>query len=109
MTKAAISCRTLTGLSTDQVVMPDPVTSAVPPTLDEAIAAARTHNPLVREAEADIQAAHAVVDEAKSELGPTVSLEGTGRIGEDVDGFRGSRSEEHTSELQSLMRISYAV
>src|SRR3546814_12668938 len=77
MTKAAISCRTLTGLSSDQVVMPDPVTSAVPPTLDEAIAAARTHNPLVREAEADIQAAHAVVDEAKSELGPTVSLEGT--------------------------------
>src|SRR3546814_6492308 len=26
----------------------------------------------------------------------------------DVDGF-GGRSEEHTSELQSLMRISYAV
>src|SRR3546814_7567897 len=24
-------------------------------------------------------------------------------------GFRGARSEEHTSELQSLMRISYAV
>src|SRR3546814_9280364 len=26
-----------------------------------------------------------------------------------VNFFRGSRSEEHTSELQSLMRISYAV
>src|SRR3546814_3622522 len=26
-----------------------------------------------------------------------------------VDGFTGNRSEEHTSELQSLMRISYAV
>src|SRR3546814_9203221 len=26
-----------------------------------------------------------------------------------TDAFRGSRSEEHTSELQSLMRISYAV
>src|SRR3546814_1081240 len=25
------------------------------------------------------------------------------------DGFRAGRSEEHTSELQSLMRISYAV
>src|SRR3546814_3555976 len=25
------------------------------------------------------------------------------------EGFRASRSEEHTSELQSLMRISYAV
>ena len=93
MTNAAISFRTLTGLSIDQVVMPDPVTSAVPPTLDEAIAAARTHNPLVREAEADIQAAHAVVDEAKAELGPTVGLEGRGRIGEDVDGFRGNTND----------------
>src|SRR3546814_8402118 len=27
----------------------------------------------------------------------------------DVDGMRRYRSEEHTSELQSLMRISYAV
>src|SRR3546814_10770411 len=27
----------------------------------------------------------------------------------DLHHFRGSRSEEHTSELQSLMRISYAV
>src|SRR3546814_8600196 len=30
-----------------------------------------------------------------------------GRVGPHVD--RGERSEEHTSELQSLMRISYAV
>src|SRR3546814_5531293 len=29
--------------------------------------------------------------------------------GDAVDGFRPARSEEHTSELQSLMRISYAV
>ena len=93
LTNAAISFRTLTGLSIDQVSMPDAVTSAVPPTLDEAIAGARTNNPLIREAEADIQAAHAVVDEAKSELGPTVLLEGRGRIGEDVDGFRGSTND----------------
>jgi adhesin transport system outer membrane protein len=93
MTNAAIQFRTLTGLSIDQVTMPDAVTSALPPTLDEAIAAARTHNPLVREAEADIQASHAVVDEAKSELGPTVSVEGTGRVGQDVDGFRGNTND----------------
>src|SRR3546814_1497911 len=29
--------------------------------------------------------------------------------GVDADAFRRQRSEEHTSELQSLMRISYAV
>lgn len=102
LTSAAISFRTLTGLSIDQVSMPDPVTGAVPPTLDEAIAAARTSNPLIREAEADIQAAHAVVDEAKAELGPRVSLEGTGRVGEDVDGFRGS-----TNDLQGRVVVRW--
>src|SRR3546814_10532074 len=34
---------------------------------------------------------------------------GGSAIGGDERGRRGRRSEEHTSELQSLMRISYAV
>ncbi|SCW85147.1 outer membrane protein, adhesin transport system [Sphingobium faniae] len=93
MVNAEISFRTLTGLSIDQVTMPDAVTAAVPPTLEDAIATARTDNPLIREAEADIQAAYAVVDEAKAELGPTVSLEGRGRVGQDMDGFRGSTND----------------
>src|SRR3546814_211556 len=33
----------------------------------------------------------------------------TDRAGDDADAGSGGRSEEHTSELQSLMRISYAV
>src|SRR3546814_17541157 len=45
MTNEAISFRTLTGFSIAPVVMPDPVTSAVPPTLDDAIRAASTHTP----------------------------------------------------------------
>src|SRR3546814_10542253 len=43
-------------------------------------------------------------------LGTGVQLSGTSRI--DTQGTfatTGNRSEEHTSELQSLMRISYAV
>src|SRR3546814_2585696 len=32
-----------------------------------------------------------------------------GLVGVAVAGTKGARSEEHTSELQSLMRISYAV
>src|SRR3546814_7375854 len=32
-----------------------------------------------------------------------------GRMNEETDARTGHRSEEHTSELQSLMRISYAV
>src|SRR3546814_9132633 len=31
------------------------------------------------------------------------------RVARDIEGQRVARSEEHTSELQSLMRISYAV
>src|SRR3546814_1021396 len=34
---------------------------------------------------------------------------GEGRSGEPVERLRDARSEEHTSELQSLMRNSYAV
>src|SRR3546814_3081503 len=34
---------------------------------------------------------------------------GAGAFSLDVDGRKKTRSEEHTSELQSLMRISYAV
>src|SRR3546814_8522048 len=40
-------------------------------------------------------------------LGTGVQLSGTSRI--DTQGTFATRSEEHTSELQSLMRISYAV
>src|SRR3546814_10252808 len=42
----------------------------------------------------------------------SASLRATGKVGEQADGYLGvvgSRSEEHTSELQSLMRISSAV
>src|SRR3546814_2322780 len=48
------------------------------------------------------QAADPVVEQARAQ----------GVVGEQADGYLGfakSRSEEHTSELQSLMRISYAV
>ena len=57
---------------------------------------AREQNPRVREAQADVDAAHAVVAKAKSELVPTLSLEGNARIGDDIDGFRGQ-----TNDLQA--------
>src|SRR3546814_9714561 len=45
---------------------------------------------------------------------PRFCVQPTGRSGSDSGGvggatYRRARSEEHTSELQSLMRISYAV
>src|SRR3546814_7350829 len=37
------------------------------------------------------------------------ALQSPDRLGRDIQAARLQRSEEHTSELQSLMRISYAV
>src|SRR3546814_10624353 len=40
---------------------------------------------------------------------PTLTMKDMGMGGMDHGSMAGMRSEEHTSELQSLMRISYAV
>src|SRR3546814_9254405 len=63
---------------------------------------------------------HGVLDDGDGELavlvGATHALgegsvlgELTGELVGDAGGEHGGRSEEHTSELQSLMRISYSV
>src|SRR3546814_19025878 len=50
-----------------------------------------------------------LVIEALSREPELVQLSGKALIGADLGVKYGIRSEEHTSELQSLMRISYAV
>jgi adhesin transport system outer membrane protein len=47
----------------------------------------------VREAEADVSAAQSVIAGAKAALGPTVSLEGRARYGNDIDGFAGRTTD----------------
>src|SRR3546814_5801008 len=54
------------------------------------------------------RAAHQPGDVDEAELGFD-NLGRAGDLGELVEPRIGDRSEEHTSELQSLMRISYAV
>src|SRR3546814_5263395 len=57
-------------------------------------------------------AASVIADQAPKDAAITVTCDGPRtRIYclYDDDAIEGSRSEEHTSELQSLMRISYAV
>src|SRR3546814_3070893 len=51
----------------------------------------------------------AVVNTARVQAGENVVVFGLGGIGLNVIQGAKMRSEEHTSELQSLMRISYAV
>lgn len=102
LANAAIAFRTLTGLSLEKGAMPDSPRAKLPPTLAEAIEQARGRNPRVREAMADIDASYAMVDKARADLGPTVSLEGRGRIGEDIDGFRGN-----TNDLQGRVILRW--
>jgi outer membrane protein, adhesin transport system len=91
--EARITLRRLTGLDLNSVTLPPTLAENVPGSVDEAIGIARVNNPRVREAEADVDAAHALADSAKGDLFPRIGVDVTGRIGEDVDGFRGTTKD----------------
>jgi outer membrane protein, adhesin transport system len=94
MVNTAAAFRTLTGLDlVDGAMLPPSLGASIPNTLEEAIALAREQNPRVREAQADLDAAHALVKKASADTVPTVSLEGNARIGNDIDGFRGETND----------------
>lgn len=83
--EAKIVLRRLSGLDIDAVVQPPNLSEAVPGNLAEAIGLARTKNPLVREAEADVDAAHALASSVKADQLPRIGIELTGRAGHDID------------------------
>lgn len=90
LAEARITLRRLTGLDVDNVVMPPELAEGMPASLSEAVGLARTQNPLVREASADVDAANAYADSVRGEGFPKIGVDLTGRIGDDVDGFRGT-------------------
>ncbi|MBC2666306.1 TolC family protein [Novosphingobium flavum] len=96
LAEARIKLKTLTGLDINDVQMPPEVASNVPVSIEEAVGLARTQNPLVREAAADVDAANALASSVRGDGYPKVGVELTGRIGDDVDGFRG-----RTTDLQA--------
>ncbi len=90
---AQISLRTLTSLDISNVVIPPNLVASMPTALEQAIGMARIRNPLVREAQADVDAANALVKKARGDLYPTIGLEVRGRIGDDIDGFSGETND----------------
>lgn len=93
MVNAQIQLQTLTGLSIGGAAMPQSMRAAVSPTLGEAVAEARQNNPKVKEAAADVDAAHGMVEKANGDLYPTIGLDARGRVGEDIDGFNGRTND----------------
>ena len=90
---AKITLRRLTGLDIAQFQMPPSIAAQMPGSPDEAVGLARTQNPLVREAEADVDAANALAKSVKSDLYPTIGVDMVGRFGEDIDGFNGNTND----------------
>ena len=91
--EAQISLRRLSGLDITQAKLPGTLVEQMPASIDEAVGLARTNNPLVREAEADVDAAHGLADSAKGDLYPRVGVQVNGRYGGDIDGFRGETKD----------------
>lgn len=87
------SLRRLAGLTIYQASLPPDLATSLPPSREMAIGMARTDNPLVREAQADVDAAHGLVMNAKGEFYPTIGVDVRGRIGEDIDGFSGDTND----------------
>jgi adhesin transport system outer membrane protein len=104
LTDAKIELRRLSGLQVDSVAVPPTLTANLPQNEDAAIGLARTTNPLVREAQADVDAAEAVVTSAKGDLYPTIGVDLTGRIGNDIDGFKGQ-----TNDVQGRVYLRWNV
>lgn len=73
--------------------VPASVGKFIPRTLQDAIAAAKSSNPRIYSARADIDAADAAVRAARSNYAPTVDLEGRASVGNDVSGSQGNTND----------------
>ena len=98
------SLRRLAGITVYNGSMPADMSTQLPASREMAIGLARTDNPLVREAQADVDAAHGLVMSAKAEFAPTIGLDFRGRIGDDIDGFSGE-----TNDLQARVVMRWSI
>jgi adhesin transport system outer membrane protein len=62
----------------------------MPASVDEAVGLARENSPRVKEAQADVDAAHGMVESVKGDLFPRIGVDAYGRIGDDLDDYRGT-------------------
>jgi len=101
---AKISLSRLTGLNIEKVQLPPTFAEQMPGSVAEAVGLSRTDNPRVREAEADVDATHALADSAKGDLYPRIGIDAVARIGNDVDAFKG-----RTRDLQARVFLRWNI
>ncbi|MCX2724086.1 TolC family protein [Roseibium salinum] len=94
----------LVGKPLGNASMPPSVSNRVPGTLAAAIGKARSQNPRVHLANADIDVADAEVDAARAGQFPEFFLEGRARTGYDIDGDDG-RTHDFQARLVGRWRI----
>jgi adhesin transport system outer membrane protein len=92
------------GLPPKDAVQPPRIGKHLPASLDQAIEMARKANPRVMLANADIDAAAAVVEQSKSGLGPKLSLETRAATGLDIGGTEGL-----TNDLSARLQLRWNI
>ena len=83
----------IVGQSIGKASMPKGVGHALPRSLDEAISLARKSHPSIRFAQADVDAAGALVRKADARFAPKLTLEGRARAGDNLDGEPGQDND----------------
>lgn len=81
------------GIPFERASTPRRIGAALPASLARAIDVARVNNPRIRLAGADVDAASALVDQAQGALGPKLTLEARGNVGNDTGGAAGYTTE----------------
>lgn len=83
----------LVGTPAGSVSQPARIVQQLPPTFALAVGLARQNNPSVKIAQADLDAAYALVKASESAFYPKLTLEGRARAGRNLDGFEGRDHE----------------
>ena len=86
---ARIRFNQLVGKPFDDYVTPPSVTHYLPPSLDDAVGVARQNSPLVKVAQADLDAVYGLKKQASSGFYPKIGIELRGRVGDDLEGIEG--------------------
>lgn len=101
---AKIQLLSLSGLEVQDGQMPPAFTERLPANLNDAVGLTRTRHPKILEAMADVDAANAAAAKNKGDLFPTIGVELSGRIGDDIDAFKGE-----TNDLQAKAVMRWTV